>query len=455
MSTKIVLFQHHLEELRQLLFDRPGIEGGAFMLCGQSRTQGVEKLLSHRVVAIAEEDYLRRERDALSIHSRALTRIAKLARHEQLSIVFAHSHPQGVPHFSAQDDREEDKLIPFFQSRIPDRLHGTLVLTEGFIAGRLYRPGRTAVNQILVVGERIRVWSEDRVEVTSEIFDRQVRAFGPEVQAVLRSLHVGIVGAGGTGSPLAEQLYRLGIGALTLFDGDKLESSNVTRVYGSSLKDEGDPKVAILKRHLDRIGFPTTVEAVAEHITSEASAKRMRECDVVFGCTDKQIPRAVLTQLAIKYLVPVFDLGVLIDSENETIKGVHGRVTTLLPGEACLFCRRRISSEAMRIEALPAAERARQVREGYAPELEESAPAVIAFTSATASAAVSELLHRITGFMGRERLSSEVLYRFDESRIRTNRVSPHPDCLCADRMGWGRGDEEPFLGLMWPTTHTT
>ena len=39
----------------------------------------------------------------------------------------------------------------------------------------------------------------------------------------------------------------------------------------------------------------------------------------------------------------VIDVGVRVQSEEQVIRGIYGRVTTLLPGEACLFCRERIS----------------------------------------------------------------------------------------------------------------
>jgi hypothetical protein len=153
------------------------------------------------------------------------------------------------------------------------------------------------------------------------------------------------------------------------------------------------------------------------------------------------------------YSIPVVDLGVLISSQHGIINSVYGRVTTLIPGEACLFCRGRISVEAIRIETLSDEDRRNQIRDGYAPELEEPAPAVIAFTSATASAAISELLHRLTGFMGDDRQSSEVLIAFDQSRMRTNRIDPRDGCFCGDQAMWGRGDVQPYLDLVW-TTHT-
>lgn len=453
-SPRIVLLEQHRIVLEQYLFDKPGVEGAAFVLCGEAVGPDVVKLISHAVVPVAVEDYLRRERDGLTIQSQALARISKLARHEHLSVVFAHSHPDGCTYFSPQDDREEERLMPFLQARLPGRAHGTIVMTRTAFAGRIYAPDRAAAD-VFVVGDRFRLYGGERDgEPVPAVFDRQVRAFGDDIQRILGALHVGVVGLGGTGSPVAEQLVRLGVGRLTLFDGDAFESSNVNRVYGSTMLDINRPKVAIAKQHLDTIGLPTRVEAIPEHITGEASARRLRACDVVFGCTDKQIPRAILMQLASKYSLPVFDLGVLIDSQDQHIRSIHGRITTLLPGEACLYCRGRISPEAMRAEALPDREREKQMREGYVPELEGPAPAVIAFTSAVASLAIAELLHRLTGFMGAERTSSEVLIAFDQSRIRTNRVQPREVCQCGDDTLWGRGDEAPFLGMTWPTQPT-
>lgn len=451
MQTKVVLVERHYVELRAYLFDRPGVEGAAFLLCGESRGAQVTKLASHAVVPIAEEDILRRERDGLSISSRALMRIAKLACYEKLSVVFAHSHPDGFADFSPQDNAEELKLLPFLQARVPGRLHGTLVLSNDAIVGRIYIPERCEVDHVVVIGSRLRIQARGATPQISERYDRQVRAFGAEIQAQLGRLHIGIVGLGGTGSAVAEQVYRLGVGRLSLFDGDVLAESNLNRVYGSKLCDVGRNKTAISKEHLDGIALGGNVIAVDQHITMLDAAQRLRECDVIFGCTDKELPRGILIQLALRYHIPVIDMGVLLASEQGKLRGVHGRVTTLMAGEACLFCRGRISAEAIRIEALTPEDRAVQVQQGYAPELDEPAPAVVPFTSAVASAAVAELLHRLTGFMGSARESSEVLLMLDENRVRANRVEPLEDCQCSEQALWGRGDEDPFLSIVWPT----
>src|SRR5688500_10935071 len=48
---------------------------------------------------------------------------------------------------------------------------------------------------------------------------------------VLGRLKVGVVGLGGTGSAVVEQLARLGVGELLLCDPQEFESTNVNRVY--------------------------------------------------------------------------------------------------------------------------------------------------------------------------------------------------------------------------------
>lgn len=90
------------------------------------------------------------------------------------------------------------------------------------------------------------------------------------------------------------------------------------------------------------------------------------------------------------------------------------------------------------------------MKEGYIPRLGDRAPAVMSFTTAVAASAVTELLHRLTGFMGAERESTEVIHLIDQTRLRTNAVPPREDCFCADKSTyWGRSDVKPFLDTTW------
>lgn len=450
MNYSLTIREEDYRQLRAFVFSMEDIEGAAYVLCRESKTDDELRLLVSSVVPVSPKHYLARRRDFLSVASESYARVAKLALREDLSIVFAHSHPGGFLEYSPQDDREEVKLQEFFSSRIPTHLHGSLVLADDGVIGRIFDRGFVPLTRIRAIGQQFVFHDCARDHARNlPFFDRQVRAFGSEVQTLLQSLHIGVVGAGGTGSSVIEQLARLGVGTLSIFDGDRFDASNVNRVYGSHVSDIGQAKVQIAKRNIEQIGLGTKINAYNEHISREKVAAKLRNCDVIFGCTDKEVPRSILTQLALRYLIPVIDMGVTIRSEEEVITDVVGRVTTLIPGEACLFCRQRITAERIRLESLSDEERNSLVGEGYAPELEMPNPAVMPFTSTIAALAVSELLQRLTGFMGSDRASSELLCFFDQTRLRTNRPQPRSGCLCTKQSLWGRGDSTPFLDLTW------
>jgi len=427
----------------------PQVEGACFLLCGTSTTDREVRLLCRIVIPVPPAAYLERRADFLSLDSSSYVAAAKIAKEENLSIVFVHSHPGGLREFSEQDDREDPKLQEFFAKRVPDRIHGSLVLTNESMIGRVWVDGGfQKMDLIRSIGRRFSFVFQDETDNSfSEFFDRQVRAFGADIQTVLSRLHIGVVGAGGTGSAVIEQLTRLGVGELSDFDEDVFEPSNVNRVYGSSSEDGGKFKVEIAERNVAHIKVGTKVNSWPKHITKKSAALALRDCDLVFGCTDKQAPRAVLTQLSLRYLIPVIDMGVVIESEEGVIRDVVGRVTTLFAGEACLYCRGRIDPHAIMYEGLPEEERLRQQAQGYVPELATRAPAVVPFTTAVAATAISEFLHRITGFMGATRESTEILQFFDKTKITANRPRPGESCICADRDLWGSGDSPRFLGM--------
>jgi molybdopterin/thiamine biosynthesis adenylyltransferase len=281
-------------------------------------------------------------------------------------------------------------------------------------------------------------------------FDRQIRAFGPDGQRLLAQLRVGVVGAGGTGSAVCEQLIRLGVGELLVIDPDVIndDGSNVTRVYGSTMNDIGMPKVDIVARAATQIALGTKVSTVQGSINDESTARLLTDCDVVFGCTDDNRGRMTLSRLAVWYLIPVIDMGVKLTSRDGTLTGIEGRITIVGPETGCLQCRGRINPQALQAEVLQPAERADRVAEGYAIGLAERDPAVVAFTTGVASQAISEFLAR-TFSLDDAPPSTELLMRFHRRDIRRNTRAGKPGHWCTDPNNIGAGDAMPFLGTLW------
>jgi len=464
MNYSLTFVENQYTALTDHLFSDRNIERAAYLLCGISTSDAEVRLLVRDVIPVTPDEIEIATAHGIVIKQDSYRRALKAAHLSNSSFVFVHSHPADFVTHSEQDDREEPDLFRAAYHRIHDQsaVHASIVVSDPSLPrGRVWlRNGTTsAISRIRIIGRRfIFVDPDEQALIDIALFDRQVLAFGEHVQKLLSRLHVGIVGLGGTGSAVCEQLTRLGVGTLTICDPQQFESTNINRVYGSRMSDENLPKAAIAARSTSDIGIGTRVESIHGAITELAVARKFKDCDVIFGCTDDEWGRSILSKLSIMYVIPMFDMGVEVDpGEGGSIRSVRGRVTTLMPGSACLFCRGGITPDVIEAEILHAtqpAEYEKRRREGYVPGLPGPAPAVITFTSSVAAAAISELLHRFTGYMGSTRQSTELILRFDESKVSTNSKPARAGCWCSDPATWAAGDVDPFLDLTWlnPTT---
>ena len=452
MQYTLTLTWEHYQRVLFLINDRDGCEGATFIICGRSNSENEHRFLSREILAVRPNEYLVREPTRLSLTSSSYTRAVKLAGLTNGAVLFVHSHPTGIPVFSDQDNNEEPKLMQFIMER-NGAIPGSILLSApDQLIGRVWVDNDwVKICRIRLIGQRFLFFDDvPAVEKIDPFYDRQVRAFGPDIQRLLKRMHIGVVGAGGTGSAVSEQLTRLGIGNISIFDGDRLDDSNISRVYGSTVAVVNMPKAEILANHLKKIGLGTEIKYFSEYITKEKIAKELKTCEIIFCCTDNHSSRGILNELSAQYLIPLIDMGVLIESKEEKITEIYGRVTTVLPNEACLFCRKTINPDRIRLESLSSEERKRLVDERYAPELDTLDPAVISFTTAVAAQAISEVIHRLTGFMGDDRLSTEVLMLLASTEIHRNHLKPEPNCICSKSNRLGRGDSSrSFLGLSW------
>lgn len=457
MKYTLTFAESDYEELIGHLFIDTTVERAAYAMCKLSSTDNETRLLVREIIPVQQDDIEEQSATSMKIANRSFLRAMKHADQTKQVFLFIHSHPKEYKTHSKQDDIEEAKLFKTAYIRIKrPGVHGSLVLSgPDKPICRIWLEDGTIkpVELIRVLGDKFRFYSDfTKIDSLPIFFDRQIRAFGDEIQKTLQMLHVGIVGVGGTGSAITEQLIRLGVGKITIIDGETFEKTNVNRVYGSSVNHNEKNKTQIALEQAEHIGLGTQIITDNKPIFYRSSAEKLKTCDIVFGCTDDNWGRSILTKLAVYYLIPVFDMGVKIDSKDGTIKSIQGRVTTLLPGHACLFCRGRVTAKKIQSESLAILDPARLEelkKEGYADELETTAPAVIPFTTTIASLAVSELLHRLTGYMGEDRKSNEILMLFDQTTIRRNKTMSKPECFCGDPYNILRGDVNPFLDLTW------
>jgi hypothetical protein len=264
-------------------------------------------------------------------------------------------------------------------------------------------------------------------------------------------LAIAVVGCSGTGSPLIEQLARLGVGRLVLVDPDRVEQKNLNRILNATWEDAelGRLKVDVMSRAIKAMGLGTDVEAIGDNLATPRAVKAVAECDVVFGCMDGVEGRHLLNRLAAYYVLPYFDVGVKLEADGRGgVNEACGAVHYLKPDGASLLDRRVYTLEQLKSAGLqrtdPEAYRT-QVSAGYIRGVAEDRPAVISVNMHIASAAVNEFLARLHP------------YRYDDNAdsavVRTSFISgiqfrePEPAATGTFFVGIGKGDVKPLLSM--------
>lgn len=279
-----------------------------------------------------------------------------------------------------------------------------------------YQNGLIPVDVTAVVDHTLhyKFGTPDSLHEERQLHERTIQAFGKGTTEYLANLTVGIAGASGTGSIVAEQLYRLGVKRIVLVDDDYVEERNLGRILNSRSTDAKNRvnKAEMLKRAYDQIGMGTEVIAVPTVIGTPDAIRLLSQCDLVFGCLDSADGRMHLNRLCTFYTVPYIDVGVKLKSEGGVISEISGAIRYIIPGEASMLSIGANTIEQVESEALRREDRdAYQARleEKYIQGAQEGSPAVISVNMCIGSLAVLELLNRIHEYRDIENSEVEVL----------------------------------------------
>lgn len=183
----------------------------------------------------------------------------------------------------------------------------------------------------------------------SERFSRQ-SFLGHQSEAALQALTVGVVGLGGGGSHIAQQLAHLGVGKLVLIDPDRVDTSNLNRLVGATERDarRKRTKVSVARRLIK--GVNRDIHVRAELGRWQERAKHLRDCDLVFGCVDSFAARDELERDVRRFLIPYIDVGMDVHGVNGGF-AIAGQVAVSLPGGPCLRCMNVINPDLLGREA--------------------------------------------------------------------------------------------------------
>jgi hypothetical protein len=403
------LTQDQHVRLHAHLFPGDGREAAAILLCRDAKPVR-PKLMVVDILLVDHAACPVRTATRLTWPGEALSDAIDQAEDNGLSVILLHSHPGGFLGFSAvDDDSDAESMTAIFAGwagQSPAAGHGSAVMTpDGRMIARLYdRDGDCrAVERVGVIGDDIVFWFDG-----APVQSAPPMAFGSDMTALLGRLHICVVGVSGTGSILAEQAARMGVGRLTLIDFDRIEAKNLNRILNSSKTDADRQtlKVEMFAKAVRRYSPGTVVEIIPATIASREGVFAAAAADVVFSCVDSAEGRQVADVVAQAFMLPLIDMGVTIptrqlESGGCAIAEVSGRIDYVKPGGSTLGDRGVYTGASLRAEYLARvapetfeAERA----EGYIKGAPQQAPSVIALNMRAASAAMLEFVARLCPF---------------------------------------------------------
>jgi proteasome lid subunit RPN8/RPN11 len=449
------------EQLKASLILPDEKEAVAIALCGRRAGIHRHRLLVQEVHSVPEEAYSDRSESAVTWSTDWLAPLLDRAEAKGLSVVKIHSHPGGYADFSEMDDVGDLTLMPAIEGWVEaDVLHASVImLPDGQMFGRVLWQGDEfrALDCITVVGADLHFWyARSEVGETPDFTASHAQAFGQGTTERLQRLSIAVIGCSGTGSPVVEQLVRLGVGELVLVDDDQTEYRNINRILNSTVADaeQQKSKSEMLAAAIYQIGLGTKVQVFTQNLWNREVIKAVAECDIVFGCMDTLEGRFLLNTLATHYLIPYFDLGVRLDAVTDGerkghIREVCGTVHYLRPGLSSLMSRGLVTMEGVQAEGLrrrdPEAYE-QQLVDGYIRGVDEHRPAVISVNMFAASLAVNDLLARLHPY--REMPNGSIAsIEFTLSSLEIFLDTEEKPCPMLQK-GVGLGDCEPLLGLM-------
>ena len=135
-------------------------------------------------------------------------------------------------------------------------------------------------------------------------YQRNIPALKEEECAALRKKKVLVVGCGGLGGHILDQLARIGVGFLRVVDGDAFEASNLNRQLLSSVPLLGVNKAKAAAAHIARVNPEVTVETAEEYLTEANAGALIDGCDAVVDALDNIPSRRILASVCADAGIP-------------------------------------------------------------------------------------------------------------------------------------------------------
>ena len=372
----------------------------AFMCAKTTTSRGKPIFNVHNAILLPDE-HITVSGKGWELDVEEIVNVINGALHSGDSLIEVHNHGGIQPRFSTTDRQGLAEFPSYVLASLPNRPYGATVWGDRKVYGEYFLPDGSSgiIDRITVIGSRLQqIVSRDDDNITPGLqFDRQLPWFTPEGQQMLSRIHVAIVGAGGTGSPIIQGLVFVGLRHFLLIDPDESDPTSMNRLITANAIDVGIGKIYLGERLIKAIAPEATVIGIKEQIQSPAALDAIKGADIIFGCVDNDGARLIINELAKAYGIPYIDLAVGIKMKDGKADVVGGRIATILPEGPCLICMREIDVDEARYFLSSREDQETTRALGYVSGLDIVAPSVGPLNSFIANCAINEFLIYCTG----------------------------------------------------------
>ena len=390
----------------------------------------------------------------VSFEPQYLARVARRAYQTDTGVAFMHSHPS--PGWQAMSDpdivAERDRIAPPARAAgLP--LLGFTVGTDGIWSARFWswngrEFARTFCDKVRVVGSGIHLSANPHYSspsARSTRLRRTLDTWGPERQAVLASLRIGVVGLGSVGSIIAETLARVGATDILLIDADRVEEHNLDRLLYATVNDVGRFKVDLVAEQLRRSATASSfrVNAKRAWVQERDAYAAVLDCDILFAAVDRPLPKDLLNNIAYAHCIPVVFGGVRVATKsNGRLADATWSVVRLGPESRCLRCDGQYTTSAVMMERDGSFDDPTYVAQGAALPGNEN---VFPFSANLGSLMVLEMLRGILREQWWPPCPTKLHYSYISSRMTSQIAVCRPGCSVSARTAHGDRWAYPFI----------
>lgn len=158
-------------------------------------------------------------------------------------------------------------------------------------------------------------------------YERNYSTISEEDMDVLKNSKVLIVGCGGLGGYIIEMLTRIGLGHITVVDGDVFDESNLNRQLYSTMGNLGISKTKVVKERVHLVNPDTNLITIPYKLTPENIDSIIQNHDLVIDAVDNITTRLLLESKCEEHGLPLI---------HGAIAGWYFQLSVIMPGDNLL-----------------------------------------------------------------------------------------------------------------------